>query len=172
MPFAQEEHPVEAFGAERPDEPFGIGVRLRCPPRRAQDLDPLGPEYLVEDWAEPLVPVMYQVADRVVASFSRLGQVPGDFGAPGGVGGAVGHPTDEDPPRVQVDEEENVEGLQANGLDGEEVTGDDRRGLGSHELAPGLALCRGSALLGHDSPDARGGDLGTELLELPSEAAV
>jgi hypothetical protein len=71
-----------------------------------------------------------------------LGQVPGDLGAPSGIGGAVGHPADEDI-RVQVDEEEDMEGFQANRLDGEEVTGDDRRGLGSHELTPGLAPCRG-----------------------------
>jgi hypothetical protein len=82
MAFAQEEHPVEALGADRPDEPFGIGVGLRCPPGRAQDLDPLGAEYLVKDWAESLVPVMDQVADRAIVAFSRLGQVSGDLGAP------------------------------------------------------------------------------------------
>ncbi|MDR3648765.1 MAG: hypothetical protein P4L20_06710 [Acidimicrobiales bacterium] len=172
MSFAQEEHPIETLGAHRPDEPFGIGVGFGCAPRSAQDLDPLGAEYLVEDWAEPLVPVMNQVMDRFIAAFSCLGQVPGDLGAPGGVGGAVGHPADEDFPRVQVDEEEDMEGLQTNGLDGEEVTGDDRRGLGSHELTPGLAPGRGSTLLGHDSSDARRRDLGTELLELSSQAAV
>jgi hypothetical protein len=91
---------------------------------------------------------MDQVANRLVMGFSRLGQVPGDLSAPGRVGGTVGHPADEDLPAVQVDEEEDVEGLQSNGLDGEEVTGDDRRGLGPHELTPGLALCRGSTLLG------------------------
>ena len=29
MPLAQDEHPVEALGADRPDESFGIGVGLR-----------------------------------------------------------------------------------------------------------------------------------------------
>src|SRR5271170_6131162 len=121
MSFAQKEHPIEALGADRSDEPFGIGIGLRCPPRSAQDLDPLGPEYLVEDGAEPLVPVMNQVADRSIVGFSRLGQVPGDLNAPSGIGGAVGHTADEDLPRVQVYEEEDVEGLQANRLEGEEV---------------------------------------------------
>ncbi len=172
MSFAQKEHPIEALGADRPNEPFGIGVGLRCPPWCAQDLDPLGAKYLVENWAESLVPIMNQVANRLVMAFSRLGQVSGDLGAPSGVGGAVSYLTDEDLPRVLVDVEQDVEGLQANGLDGEEVTSDNRRGLGSHELTPGLALCRGSTLLGHDSPDARGGDLGTELLELSSQAAI
>ena len=79
MPFAQEEHPVEALGAERPDETFRIGVGLRCPPRRAQDLDPLGPEYLVEDGAEALVPVMYQVSARSVAAFMTTRLVSGRF---------------------------------------------------------------------------------------------
>jgi len=71
---------------------------------------------------------MDQVADRSIVGFSGLSQVSGDLSAPSGVSGAVGHSADEDLPRVQVDEEEDVEGLQANGLDGEEVTGDDRRG--------------------------------------------
>jgi hypothetical protein len=110
------------------------------PPRRAQDLDPLGPEHLVEDWAESFVPVMNQIADRFTVAFTGLGQLPGDLGAPGGIGGAVGHPSDEDLPRVQVHEEEDVESLQADGLDGEEVTGDDRRGLGTHEVTPGLPV--------------------------------
>ena len=56
MAFAQKEHPIDELGADRPDEPFGIGIGLRCPPWSAKDLDPLGPEYLVEDWAESLVP--------------------------------------------------------------------------------------------------------------------
>ena len=56
--------------------------------------------------------------------------------------------------------------------DGEEVTGDDRRGLGSHELTPGLAPCRGPTFLGQDSPDAGRRDLGSDLLELSSQAAV
>jgi len=94
MAFAQEEHPIEALGADGPDESFGIGVGLRCPPRRAQDLDPLSPEYLVEDWAESLVPVMDQVPDRPIVAFSRPGEVSGDLGAPSGIGGAVGYPTD------------------------------------------------------------------------------
>jgi len=80
MPFAQEEYPVEALGAEGPDEPFGIGVGLRGPPRSAQDLDPFGPEDLVEDGAEPLVPVMNQVVDRFITAFSCLGSGSGRFG--------------------------------------------------------------------------------------------
>jgi len=73
---------------------------------------------------------------------------------------------------VQVDKEEDVEGLQTNGLDGEEVTRDDRRSLSSHELTPGLAPGRGSTLLGQDPSDARRRDLGTDLLELSLKAAV
>ena len=69
MPFAQEEHPIEALGADRPDEPFGIGVGLGCPPRRAQDLDLLGADYLVEDGQNRLSRVMNQVADRFTVAF-------------------------------------------------------------------------------------------------------
>lgn len=103
-------------------------------------------EYLDEYGARSHVPVMNQVVDQFVADLSRLGQALGDVGARGGVAAAVSHFTDKDLPRVQVDGEEGVEGLQANGLDGEEVTGDDRRGAGLHELTPGLALWRGSVV--------------------------
>ena len=41
MPLAQEEHPIEALGADRPDEPFGIGVGLRCPEVSEYSISPL-----------------------------------------------------------------------------------------------------------------------------------
>jgi hypothetical protein len=58
MASVHDQRVIEAFRPDRPHEPLGVGVGLRCPPRSAQDLDPFGAEYLVEDWAESLIPVM------------------------------------------------------------------------------------------------------------------
>lgn len=55
---ADDQQPVETFGADRAHEALGVGVRLRCTDRRVDDLDPLAEEDLVEGCAE------LAVADR------------------------------------------------------------------------------------------------------------
>ena len=45
---AQDQQPVEALLAQRADEALGVRVGVRRPERRPDDLDPLGPEDLVE----------------------------------------------------------------------------------------------------------------------------
>jgi hypothetical protein len=47
------------------------------------------------------------------------------------------------PAVFQLDEEQHVQAGQADGLDGEEVTGDRAGGLGAQELRPGLAAWAG-----------------------------
>ncbi len=54
---------------------------------------------------------------------------PNDLGTPGEVDRTVGHPADQHAPALQLDEEEHVQGLQPDRLDGKHVTGDDRGGL-------------------------------------------
>jgi hypothetical protein len=43
---ADDQQPVETLGADGADEALGVGVRLRCPDRCADDLDPLAAEDL------------------------------------------------------------------------------------------------------------------------------
>jgi hypothetical protein len=65
MPSSEDHDTVEALGSHRADPSFGISVRLRRPPGRADDLDALGLEDLVEGRPEAFVAVVNQEADRL-----------------------------------------------------------------------------------------------------------
>src|SRR5215210_6917778 len=58
MTSAEDEDPVEAVGAERSYPAFGVGVRVRRLDRRADHLDALGAEDLVEGMAELRIAVV------------------------------------------------------------------------------------------------------------------
>lgn len=88
------------------------------------------------------------------------------------VASAGAHSGDQHSPALELDEEEHVQGLQPDRLDGEEVTGDDRGGLGADELAPGVPVWARTGLDGRDAADARGGDLDAELLELALDPLI
>ena len=55
-----DQQPVEAFGADRADSAFGVGVRLRCPRRGADHSDAVGGEDVVERGGELRVAVADQ----------------------------------------------------------------------------------------------------------------
>ena len=111
--------------------PFGLGVGLGSSPRGTDDLDPLCFENFVEGRTG--------IGNRGRGTGSEWGSWPdllvlglgcGRLGASGGVGRTIGHATHRDLPRVPVDEEEQVQGLATDPRHGEQVAGDDRRGLG------------------------------------------
>jgi hypothetical protein len=52
MPATEDQEPVEALSSHRADEALGDRVRLGSPDRRADDLDALASEDLVEGGAE------------------------------------------------------------------------------------------------------------------------
>jgi hypothetical protein len=172
MTFVDYQQTVEALSANRPAEPFGICIGSGRSPRGAQDLDAFGTGDLIEDGTEPLVPIVHQVLDPVDPVVSRFAQVPSNLGAPGCIGCPVGHPTNEHLSGLQIDEEQHMERLQSHGLNGEEITGNDRRCLGPHELAPCLSLWRRTAPDGQDSTDRCGRDLSSHLLELSLDPTV
>ena len=163
---------IEALGSDGADPSLGMGFRFRGSPGRSDDLDSLSREDLVEHGSEAVVPVVYEKADRFRSVLASLGEIASDLGAPSEVGRTVGHPTDQHTPALQFDEEEHVEGLQSDRLDGEEVTGDDRGGLGAHELAPRVPVWARTGLDGEDAADARRRDLDADLLELALDSLV
>ena len=59
--------------------------------------------------------------------------------------GVGGDPGQVHPPPVHLDDEQDIEAGEADGLDGEEVTGQQRAGLGAQELGPGRTASAGSA---------------------------
>src|SRR5215470_9500096 len=75
----------------------------------------------------------------------------------------------------KVDEKEHVEPLQEDGVNREEVSGDDRRGVGGKEATPGergATWRRRDAVLTQDPANGAGRDLEAELAELALEAEV
>src|SRR5437870_10926958 len=105
------------------------------PERRTYDLDPLGPEYLVEGSAELRIAVVDQEAHRarpnaaVDHEVARLLSCPRPARVPGGAG-------EVNPAGVQLDEEQHVEASQAHRVDGQEVACDNTLRLRAQERPP------------------------------------
>ena len=73
---------------------------------------------------------------------------------------------------MELDEEQDMERRELHRLDGEQVAGDDRGRLRSHELAPGVPLGSWTALRCGDAADARRRDIDADLLQLALDAPV
>src|SRR5712691_10723287 len=128
----EDDDPVEAVGANGADPTLGEGVRVRGMYWRADDLDALGAEDLVEGVAELRVAIMDKEPKRlpVAELHDEVARLLGD---PASVWvRAAGDVLD--PPGRERDEEEDVDPLQEDGLDREEVAGEHARGLRSQEV--------------------------------------
>jgi hypothetical protein len=134
MSSPTDERPVQALGSDRPDPPLRERVRPRRPVWGADNLDAFGPEHLVEG---PRV-LGITIVDQGGGLFERAvdHEVAGLLGHPRRVR-VLGHPGDVDLPGGKLDEEQDVQGLQPDGLDGEEVGGENAVSLGPKELRPG-----------------------------------
>jgi hypothetical protein len=131
---AEDQHVVEALSSNGADPTFRERVCPGCPDGRLHDAEALGPEDLVERSGELGVPVPDEKHLLIEASGDR--QVPSQLGDPGRVGsaGGAGHVHT---PRGELDEKQDVQGLQPDGLDREEVAGQRSPALRSEELGPG-----------------------------------
>src|SRR5215211_1058483 len=128
MAPADDEEPVEALPADAAHPAFGVRSRLRRPYRRLDDTDAFGAEDLIEVTAELAVAVTDEKPrpDAVVVEVHQ--QVAHLLGHPAAV--RVGRdPGQVDAPSRQLDEEQNVEALQEQRVDGEEVALEDARRL-------------------------------------------
>jgi hypothetical protein len=134
MPSTEDERPVEALGPHRLDHPLGMGIRVGSLDRRADDPHPLRANDLVEPSVELRVPVPDEEPDGARPSVEVQGEVPGLLGNPRRVR-VRRYGTQVDPPAAELDGYQDVERPEPGGLDGEEVAGDDRVGLGpEHEV--------------------------------------
>jgi hypothetical protein len=115
-----DQEPVEAFGPDGANEALGGRIRLRRSHRRLDDPDAFAGEDGVEVAGELAVAVADQKAKRSRSLVERPGELARLLGDPwsGRVGGAAG---EVDAPATQLDEEEHVQPLQRDRLDGEEV---------------------------------------------------
>src|SRR5919106_2452887 len=112
---SEDENAVEAVGAERAYPALGVGVRVRRLDRRADHLDALGAEDLVEGVAELRIAVVDEKPERLLVAelHDQVARLLDDPAAVRirGAGDVL------DPPRRQRDEEEDIDPLQEGGLD-------------------------------------------------------
>src|SRR5919201_3578060 len=114
---AEDEDSIEAVGADRADPALGEGVRVRRLDGRADHLDALAPEDLVEGVAELRVAVVDEKPERLLVA-ELHDQVAGLLDDPAairirGAGDVL------DPPRRERDEEQDIDPLQEGRLHGE-----------------------------------------------------
>src|SRR5918996_2100889 len=173
MLAAEDEDPVETVGADGSHPAFGVGVRVWRLDGRADHLDDLGAEDLVEGVAELLVAIVDEESEGLVISefHDQVARLLGDPASvrTRGTGDVL------DSSRRQRDEEEDVEPLQELCLDGEEVAGERARRLLAQECSPRWACSLGRRRqTGADQHLAYRGrrDGDAETLELADDAAV
>ena len=128
MAWSGDQEVVEAFPAQGADEPFRDRIRAGCPDRGADDPHVGAGEDGVEGGGELAVPVADQEPEPVGAIAEVHQQVAGLLGDPG-PGGVGGDPGDVHAAAVVLDNDENVEAAQEDGVDVGEVDRGDRVGL-------------------------------------------
>src|SRR6266566_165243 len=133
----EDEDPVEAVGANRAHPTLGEGVRVRRLNWRANDLDALGAQDLVEGVAELRVAIMDEEPEWLLVA-ELHDEVACLLGDPAPVRvRAAGEVLD--PSGRERDEEEDVDPLQEDGLDRQEVARKHARRLRAEEGSPGRA---------------------------------
>jgi hypothetical protein len=136
--WSGDQHVVEAFPAQCPDEAFHDRVRPRCPDRGTDDADVGTDEDGVERRGELAVPVADQEPEPLGVLAEVHEQVAGLLGDPG-AGRVGGDPRDVHAATVVLDYDEDVEAAQKDCVDVGEVDGEDGVGLRGEELSPGRA---------------------------------
>src|SRR6266516_5881350 len=166
--------PIEALGASGSHEALGDRVRLRCAHRSLHDLDALASEDGVEVARELAV----AVADQAAKGRGLLLECPGELARllrHPGAGRVVGAASEVDPAAGELDEEEDVDSLQGDRLDGEEVDREHALRLLPQEGAPrkSAALAGGAdARLTQDLLDGRRRHPQTEPVDLADDTLV
>jgi len=128
VPATHDEQPVQALGPHRPDPALGVGVGVGRLHWRKHHLGALRPKHVVEPAAELRVTIANKEMDPASSFLQDKQQVAGLLSDLGGVG-VGGHSSHVNAPSIQFDEEQYVQPPQPDGVDGEEVTGEDPGGL-------------------------------------------
>src|ERR671936_169050 len=109
MAAADDQQPVETFGADGADEALGIGVRPWCADRRVDHLEAFAAEDLVEGDRELTVTIVDQKpCPREQAAEAEVARLLGHPGTRR-VGRATGQV---DASALELDEKENVQAAQ------------------------------------------------------------
>ena len=168
-----DQQPVQTLGADRAHEPLGDRVRLWCPDRCLDDLDPCaantsskGPLYLL---SRSRIKKLHAGVGEVETEVARLLCHP----LAGRIPRAAREP---DPPAPVGDEEEHVEAAKQDRLNREEVAGAMMPArLSLQELAPARAVPARrwpQSRLHEHAADARRRNSEAKLGQLPTDPAV
>jgi hypothetical protein len=130
VPLVDDQGAVEEFTADGADDEFGDGVGPQRPHRCPDDADVDGREHRVECRGELAVAVADQELDAAAGVVEVDEQVAGLLCQPG-AGGMRTDAEDVDPAGGVLDHEERVQPAQGDGLEVEQVAGQDGVRLGS-----------------------------------------
>src|SRR5437764_601751 len=127
MAAPTDQDPVEAFSADGADETLGVGVGSRRQHWCADHPKAFAAEHVVEGTAELRVAIPHQEPTSPELLVYRHEQIAGLLDNPRAAwpGGAASQVY---PARVELDEEQHVEPPQEDGLDGEEIGGEEPGG--------------------------------------------
>jgi hypothetical protein len=172
--FVVDEDSVGAFGPDAADEPFGVAVGSGCPRWDLDRFDAFGGEHCIEGRAVFGVPVADEEPECRDSVVEVGHEVAGGLCGPRHRG-VRGDAEDVDAATGDFHDEQDVEAAQRDGVEVEEVGGQQSGRLGSQEGAPvGVAPGRRrvQACGGQDPADGAGADAVSESGELSVVAAV
>ena len=133
MTFVQHDHVVETLPSKRAHHPLAYGVRLRCPKRRQDRLDANGTSTSNERLSEARISIPDDVAGLATPRRGLNHLPPRPL-----CRWMLGHVEIDDRSTPMFDEEEHVQSLERQGVDGEEVTSPDLRSMIGKERSPCL----------------------------------
>ena len=131
-----DEDAVKEFASDAADETFGDRVGSWCPHRCLNDADVERGEHGVEGCGELGVTVPDEEPEAAAGVLEVHEQVTGMLGQPGS-GGVGGDAEDVDAAGGLLNNKEDIQPAQRDGVQMEQVTGDDPMRLSSQELALG-----------------------------------
>jgi len=149
--------PVQTLTPDGADETLGVRVGSRREYRCADHPKAFAAEHLVEGAAEFRVAIAHQEPTSPELLAHRHEQIAGLLGDPGA--GWPDRATSKlHPARVELDEEQHIEAPRPDGLDGEEIGGEEPSGLGAQKLSPCQLAgprCRSEPVAAQHGPDRR-----------------
>jgi hypothetical protein len=150
-----DQQPVGALLANAANEPLGIAIRSRRPRRDLDHIEAFGGEDGIEGGGELGVPVADQEAERADPLTQIHHQITGGLGSPDR-GRMSGHPEQVHPAGADLHHKQDVESAQRDGIESEEIGGQQPRGLSTQEDVPSgvcSAWCWPEAGGGQDAAD-------------------
>jgi hypothetical protein len=153
--FVVDQQPIGALFANAADEPLGIAVRLRRPGKDLDHIEAFRGEDRIEGDGELSAPVADEEAERGDPLTQVHEQVAGGLGRPG-CGRMGGHSEQVHPAGAELHDEQDIEAAQCDGLNSEEIGGQQPCGLSTEEGSPSgvcSAWCRVEAGGSQDPAD-------------------